>query len=58
MRFVAKMGDVCRLPLNSERLRKLTEDSVVDNSKIKSALGWASMPVRAEDGLRETLRSF
>ena len=58
MRFVAQMGDVCRLPLNSERLRKLTEDSVVDNSKIKSALGWASMPVRAEDGLRETLRSF
>ena len=58
MRFVAKMGDVCRLPLNSERLGKLTEDSVVDNSKIKSVLGWASMPIRAEDGLRETLKSF
>ena len=58
MRFVAKMGDVCRLPLNSERLGKLTEDSLVDNSKIKSALGWASMPIRAEDGLRETLKSF
>ena len=58
MRLVAKMGDIFRLPLNSERLGKLTEDSVVDNSKIKSVLGWASMPIRAEDGLRETLKSF
>lgn len=58
MRFAAKVGDVCRLPLDSERLRKLTEDSVVDNSRIKAALGWASMPIRTEDGLRETLKSF
>lgn len=58
MRCVARAGDICRLPLNSERLRKLTEDSVVDNSKIKTALGWTCMPVRAEDGLRETLKSF
>ena len=58
MRFVAKAGDVCRLPLDSERLGKLTEDSVVDNSKIKAALGWESMPIRAEEGLRKTLRSF
>ena len=58
MRLVAKIGDVCRLPLNSERLGKLTEDSVVDNSKIKSVLSWASMPIRAEDGLRETLKTF
>ena len=58
MRCVAKAGDVCRLPLNSERLRKLTEDSVVDNSRLKAALGWKRMPVGAEDGLRETLRSF
>ena len=58
MRLVARVGDVCRLPLNSERLGKLTEDSLVDNSKIKAALGWANMPVRAEEGLRETLRSF
>ena len=58
MRLVARVGDVCRLPLNSERLGKLTEDSLVDNSKIKAALGWANMPVRAEEGFRETLRSF
>lgn len=58
MRFGAKVGDVLHLPLNTERLGKLTDDSVVDNSKIKSALGWASMPIRAEEGLRTTLQSF
>ena len=58
MRVGAKVGDVLRLPLNTERLGKLTEDAVVDNSKIKAALGWATMPIRAEDGLRTTLQSF
>ena len=58
MRFGAKVGDVLHLPLNTERLGKLTENSVVDNSKIKAALGWDRMPIRAEDGLRSTLKSF
>ena len=58
MRFGAKIGDVLHLPLNTERLGKLTEDSVVDNSKIKSALGWDRMPIRAEEGLTTTLKSF
>ena len=58
MKCVAKMGDICHLPLNSERLGKLTENSVVDNSRIKAALGWTNMPIRAEDGLRKTLKSF
>lgn len=58
MRFGAKVGDVLHLPLNTERLGKLTEDSVVDNAKIKAAIGWTSMPIRAEDGLRTTLKSF
>lgn len=58
MRFGAKVGDVLHLPLNTERLGKLTEDSVVDNSKIKVALGWDGMPIRAEEGLRNTLKSF
>ena len=58
MRFAAKVGDIFHLPLNTERLGKLTEDSVVDNSKIKAALGWNRMPIRAEEGLRNTLKSF
>ena len=58
MRFVARVGDVLHLPLNTERLGKLVEDNVVDNAPLLRALGWESMPVRAEDGLRSTLRSF
>ena len=58
MRCVAKAGDMLKLPLNSERLAKLTEDSFVDNTVLKKALGWTRMPIRAEDGMRETLRSF
>lgn len=58
MRFAAKLGDALHLPLNSERLGKLTEDSIVDNSVVKAALGWDKMPVSAEEGMRETLQSF
>ena len=58
MRFVARVGDVLHLPLSTERLGKLVEDNVVDNAPLLRALGWESMPVRAEDGLRSTLKSF
>ena len=54
----ATIGDVLHLPLNSERLKKLTESYVVSNAKIKKALGWDKMPVSAEDGMRKTLKSF
>ena len=57
-RFAARAGDVLHFPLNSERLGKLTEDSLVDNSALKKHLGWERMPVRAEEGMRVTLRSF
>lgn len=55
---IAKVGDTLRLPLNSERLKKLTESYVVDNSKIKAALDINKMPVSAQQGLLTTLRSF
>ena len=58
MRLAAKVGDVLHLPLNSERLGKLTDDSFVDNAVLKKNLGWSQMPIRAEDGMRETLKSF
>lgn len=54
----ARIGDVLHLPLNSERLRKLTENYIVDNSKIKAALHINQMPVRAEDGLRRAIKSM
>ncbi len=58
MRFAARAGDVLHMPLNTERLGKLTEDCIVDNSDLKRALGWEKMPIPAEDGLRTTLASF
>ena len=58
MRLAAKVGDALHLPLNTERLGKLTEDSFVDNEALKKHLGWSQMPIRAEDGMRSTLKSF
>lgn len=58
MNGVAKVGDILHLPLNSERLRKLTENYISSNSKIKKALGVDKMPVDAREGLKVTLESF
>ncbi len=58
MEGCAGLGTLFHLPLNTERLRKLTENYVVSNEKIKSALGIDRMPVRAADGIMKTIRSF
>lgn len=58
MNDIAKIGGLLHLPLNSERLRKLTENYVSSNAKIKKALGVEKMPVDAKDGLKVTLESF
>ncbi len=58
MEGCAGLGTLLHLPLNTERLRKLTEDYVVSNEKIKLALGIDRMPVRAADGIMKTIRSF
>lgn len=58
MTSVAKIGDKLHLPLNSERLRKLTENYISSNGKIKRALGVDKMPVDAREGLKVTLESF
>lgn len=58
MNGVAKVGGWLHLPLDPERLRKLTENYVSSNAKIKAALGVERMPVDAREGLRTTLVSF
>jgi nucleoside-diphosphate-sugar epimerase len=57
IKILAKIGDKLHLPLNSERLQKLTESYVVSNAKIKQALG-KELPVSAKDGLIKTFESF
>jgi nucleoside-diphosphate-sugar epimerase len=54
---LAKAGDVLHLPLNSERLHKLTESYVVSNEKIVKAIG-APLPVLTNEGLIKTFKSF
>jgi nucleoside-diphosphate-sugar epimerase len=53
----AKIGDILKLPLNSERLVKLTESYVVSNSKIKNAIN-KPFPLSSREGLKKTLNSF
>ena len=58
MNGVAKVGGWLHLPLNPERLRKLTENYISSNAKIKEALGIERMPVDARAGLKRTIESF
>ncbi len=57
IRSLAKFGDYLHLPLNSERLQKLTENYLVSNKKIVNAIG-KPLPVSAEEGLKRTFSSF
>lgn len=54
---VASLGDKLRLPLNTERLHKLTSSYVVSNAKIKAAIG-KPLPVSSREGLLKTFKSF
>ena len=58
MEGIAKIGGVLHLPLNPERLQKLTENYVSSNAKIKQALGIDKLPVRAKEGLYKTIKAF
>jgi nucleoside-diphosphate-sugar epimerase len=54
---VASIGDKLHLPLNTERLKKLTSSYVVSNAKIKAAIG-KPLPVSSRDGLLKTFKFF
>lgn len=53
----ARVGDLLSLPINSERLKKLTENYVVSNKKITDTLA-ISLPISAKQGLITTFASF
>ena len=54
---LARLGDLMKLPLNTERLQKLTESYIVSNDKIKNALG-KPLPISSKEGLMKTFGSF
>tara|TARA_R110002051_G_scaffold238375_2_gene299128 strand:+ start:19860 stop:20783 length:924 start_codon:yes stop_codon:yes gene_type:complete len=55
--FLAKIGDILPIPINSERLQKLTENYTVSNKKIKKAIQ-KNLPLSAEKGIQKTIASF
>jgi nucleoside-diphosphate-sugar epimerase len=57
IKFIAKIGDIISSPLNSERLKKLTESYVVSNKKIKKAIG-KPLPLESKEGMLNTFKSF
>jgi nucleoside-diphosphate-sugar epimerase len=57
IKSMARLGDYLHLPLNSERLQKLTEDYVVSNTKIVAAIG-KPLPVSSKEGLLKTFKTF
>lgn len=58
MSFLSKLSGLLHLPLNEERLKKLTENYVVSNEKIKMALNVDKLPVSAKEGMLKTLQSL
>lgn len=57
IQFISKVGDFLPLPINSEKLSKLTENYVVSNSKIKTAVQ-KEFPLTSKEGIKKTLISF
>lgn len=57
IKSISRLGDFLQLPLNTERLNKLTETYIVSNNKIISAIK-KPLPLSAKEGLMKTLNSF
>jgi len=55
---IAKVGDFVPIPLNTKRLKKMTSDLLVSNTKIKQALAIERLPLTAKEGLEKTIRSL
>jgi nucleoside-diphosphate-sugar epimerase len=57
VKFIAKIGDIIPLPLNSERLKKLTQSYMVSNEKLKKYIA-KELPLTSKHGVIKTLKSF
>jgi nucleoside-diphosphate-sugar epimerase len=57
VKLLAHIGDILKFPINTERMKKLTESYIVSNAKIKKALG-KNLPVSSKNGLIHTFQSF
>ena len=57
IKLLAKIGDIIPIPINSERLQKLTESYEVSNAKIKKAIQ-KELPLTTKKGIEKTIASF
>jgi len=57
VKVIASIGNILPLPLNSERLQKLTENYEVSNYKIKTAIE-KELPMSTQEGIAYTIKSF
>ena len=57
IKILAKIGDLIPLPLNSERLKKLTESYIVCNEKLKKNIG-KELPLTSRVGIINTFKTF
>ena len=57
IKIIGKIGEFLPLPINTERIEKLTENYVVSNQKIKNALR-KKLPISTQAGLIRTIKSF
>tara|TARA_B100000575_G_C23022186_1_gene588593 strand:+ start:50 stop:976 length:927 start_codon:yes stop_codon:yes gene_type:complete len=57
IKFIAKIGDIVPLPLNSERLKKLTDSYMVSNEKLKKYIP-EELPMNIDKGIVKTIESF
>jgi nucleoside-diphosphate-sugar epimerase len=57
IKLLSKIGDIINLPLNTERLNKLTGTYLVSNRKIITAIN-KPLPLSSKEGLIKSLNSF
>lgn len=57
IKMIARVGDFLPLPIDSEKLKKLTENYIVSNRKLIEALA-KPLPVDSVTGLKLTIKSF
>jgi nucleoside-diphosphate-sugar epimerase len=58
IQWLAKIGTFLHLPFNDERLQKLTENYLVSNVKLKTALKISKMPLTGQDGFVKTIHEL
>ena len=58
VKLCADLGTFLHLSFNTDRLKKLTENYIVSNIKLKNALGIKMLPISAKEGFINTIKSF